>query len=189
MDIIELKKISDASVFTAAVCLECGMEVMLKEARGVDNVMQDHWLYALGCSRLREDSSTTECLQLIQKAEKAINEYVVQMTSANQHFSRDETEAPLIAEMLIGSIGHAVDDNLAECSRKVKEAADRVLTKKKRKVSDAECEKMLSEFMDSIIPMVREYGYELVDYERLLDVNGLYLESWFWDKCKTKKRG
>ena len=186
MDIIELKRICDTSVRNLAKLVEYNMRVELEKVRDVDFVMQDHWADALHYPTIRDDKSVKEYLQFLSNASKAMEDAIVQQVSANIRFDRNDTETSLIAETLMGSIGVEVDEKLAECSREVKKTADRILTKKKRRMTKSACEKLLHEFMDTIIQMTKEYGYCLTNDDSQLELNGLYLEAWFWNKCTTK---
>ena len=186
MDVIELKKLYESSVCNLAKYVENCIKLELEKAVGVDEVMQDHWADALQCPALRSDNNVKECLQFLEKASEAIKDAIVQDEALSKHFNIFEVEAPLIAKMLMGYIGFEVDKKLVECSRKVKKTADRILAKKKKKLSRVECEKLTREFLDAIIPMTEKYGYYLTDDGKMLELNGMYLETWFLNRCKTE---
>jgi hypothetical protein len=185
MDVLELKKLYDSSVCNLARYLDCCIRMELEKVRGNDDVMQDHWAEAL-FSVMRNRNDVRDCLEFLSKAGNAINDAVAQEEAFEKHFKTFEVEPPLIAKMLVGHIGFKVDKKLVECSRKVKITAGEILAKKKKKLSRVECEKLTREFLDAIIPMTEKYGYYLTDDGKMLELNGMYLETWFLNRCKTE---
>jgi len=67
----------------------------------------------------------------------------------------------------------------------VKVTAGKILAKKKKKMSKVERENLVREFMGIVIPMAEKYGIHLT-YEGALDLNGMYLEAWFMNKCMAE---
>ena len=181
MDVIELKKLYDSSVCNLARYLDCCIGMELEKVRGNDDVMQDHWAEA-EFSVMRNQNDVRDCLEFLRKAGNAINDAVAQEEAFEKHFKTFEVEPRLIAKMLVGHIGFKVDKKLAECSRMVKITAGGILSKKKKKMSKVERENLVREFMGVVIPMAEKYGIHLT-YEGALDLNGMYLEAWFMNKC------
>ena len=185
MDVIDLKKLYDSSVCNLAMFVDCYIKMELEKVVGNDDVMQDHWAEA-EFSVLRNRNNVTDCLEFLSKAGKAINDAVAQEEALSKHFKTFEVEPPLIAKMLMGHIGFKVDKKLVECSRKVKITAGEILAKKRKKMSKVERENLVREFMGIVIPMVEKYGIHLTYDGNLLELNGLYLEGWFLEKCMAE---
>ena len=61
----------------------------------------------------------------------------------------------------------------------VNQKAQSTLNKAKKKRTTANYRKLLGMFMDDIIPMANDYGYDLVDEKKQLTLSGLYLLEWF----------
>ena len=185
MDVIEFKKLYDSSVCNLARYLDCCIRMELEKVRGNDDVMQDHWAEA-EFSVTRNRNNVTDCLEFLSKVGKAINDVVAQEKAISKHFKTFEVEAPLIAKMLMGHIGFKVDKKLVECSRMVKVTAGEILAKKKKKMSKVERENLVRKFMGIVIPMAKKYGIHLTCDGGSLDLNGMYLEGWFLEKCMAE---
>ena len=185
MDVIELKKLYDSSVCNLAMFVDCYIRMELEKVRGNDDVMQDHWAEA-EFSVMRNRNDVRDCLEFLRKAGNAINDAVAQEEAISKHFKTFEVEPPLIAKMLVGHIGFKVDKKLAECSRMVKITAGGILAKKKKKMSKVERENLVREFMGIVIPMAEKYGIHLTYDGGSLDLNGMYLEGWFLEKCMAE---
>ena len=50
-------------------------------------------------------------------------------------------------------------------------------------MSKVERENLVREFMGVVIPMAEKYGIHLTYEGDSLDLNGMYLEAWFMNKC------
>ena len=185
MDVIELKKLYDSSVCNLARYLDCCIRMELEKVRGNDDVMQDHWAEAL-FSVMRNRNDVRDCMEFLSKARLAINDAVAQEEAFEKHFKTFEVEPRLIAKMLVGHIGFKVDKKLVECSRKVKITAGEILAKKRKKMSKVERENLVREFMGIVIPMAEKYGIHLTCDGGSLDLNGMYLEGWFLEKCMAE---
>ncbi|UKK61583.1 hypothetical protein L6468_11400 [Prevotella communis] len=182
MDVLELKKLYDSSVCNLAMYLDCCIRMELEKVVGNDDVMQDHWA-AAEFSVMRNRNDVKDCLEFLHNAGNAINDAVAQEEAFEKHFKTFEVEPPLIAKMLMGHIGFKVDKKLVECSRMVKITAGEILSKKKKKMSKVERENLVREFMGVVIPMTEKYGIHLTYDGGSLDLNGMYLEAWFMNKC------
>lgn len=187
MELKELNGLCEKGLCDLAKAVESILKGELEKVKDVNWVMQDHWADALHSSSFRDENDVFESLNFLKNALRAMKNAAAQIETESVFFGRDEPEVTLIAEMLIGWIGYGVDDELAELSYNVKEIADRILAKKKRKMSDAACKRLVREFMDTIVPLAEKNGLRLTDENKILELNGSYLEGWFWNKCKAEK--
>ena len=187
MELKEINGLCEKGLCDLAKAIEVTLKGELEKVKDVNWVMQDHWADALHQSRYRDENNVFESLNFLRYAMRAMKNAEAQKETESMFFGRNETEVALIAEMLIGWIGYGVDDELAELSYKVKEIADGILAKKKKKMSDAACKKLVREFMDTVIPLAEKNGFRLTDENKILDLSGSYLEGWFWNKCKAEK--
>ncbi len=53
-------------------------------------------------------------------------------------------------------------------------------------MSKVERENLVREFMGIVIPMAEKYGIHLTCDGGSLDLNGMYLEGWFLEKCMAE---
>ena len=185
MEVIELKELYENSVRSFTTLMLQMVQNHLNSVEGYDDVMQDHWAEA-EFSVTRNRNNVTDCLEFLSKVGKAINDAVAQEEAFEKHFKTFEVEPRLIAKMLVGHIGFKVDKKLVECSRMVKISAGEILAKKKKKMSKVERENLVREFMGIVIPMAKKYGIHLTCDGGSLDLNGMYLEGWFLEKCMAE---
>ena len=181
MEVIELKELYENSVRSFTTLMLQMVQNHLNSVEGYDDVMQDHWANLYPHRTITDGTEVEGCLEFLNQLNKALKDAEVQTISNAQYFW-NETDTPEIAEMLIGFIGYKVDDNLAECARMVKQKAQNTLNKAKKKRTTANYRKLLGMFMDDIIPMANDYGYDLVDEKKQLTLSGLYLLEWFKHK-------
>lgn len=179
MEVLEMRKLFTNSVRNLAMMMDQLVNDQADRAMIDDEVMQDHWANTHPIFTLHEETEVAECLEFLGRVHRALEDVVTQKMYSSHYFTWKEEDEALIAEMLVGFIGYKVDGTLAECARRVKQTADDVLAKVGKKKSKEQRNRLLGEFMDSIIPMVRDYGFELLDNEKNLELNGLYLMNWF----------
>lgn len=182
MEYIEAKELLENSVRCVAMAMEQIRHRMIDYVMERNEPMQDHLAECSWAIHPYEGSTMKDCLDYLRHLHDGL-------TKAAEHDREVNTkglytnDVALIADMLRGFICTKYPDYLLECARDVSaEARLLLLAYGRKKRSEDNRKKMLTEFMTKVKTLAEKHGVDLQNSRGQFSLPLAYLQAWMYRK-------
>ena len=182
MEYIEAKELLENSVRCVAMAMEQIRHRMIDYVMERNEPMQDHLAECSWAIHPYEGSTMKDCLDYLRHLHDGL-------TKAAEHDREVNTkglytnDVALIADMLRGFICTKYPDYLLECARDVSaEARLLLLAYGRKKRSEDNRKKMLTEFMTKVKALAEKQGVDLQNRDGQFSLPLAYLQAWMYRK-------